>query len=489
MTKRNASGAQAPSLVWFRDDLRLADNPALHAAVARGAPVRCVFILEEGDDGPRPHGAASLWWLHHSLEALADSLQRIGGRLDLFRGPARDIIPALVDATRPGAVFWNRRYDKGGIAVDTALKTAIAARDVAVESFNGRLIHEPWEIKTKAGGAYGVYTPYWRAALERGDGSHPLPAPRAIEAADGAPGPKPLSLADLNMLPTKPDWSAGFKPWTPGEAGAMARLQPFLKDGLDDYGARRDQLAVEGTSRLSPHLRFGEISPRQVVAMARAAVAKRSDAEEGAKKFIAEIGWREFDYHVMFHNPNVASVNLHRQFDAMPWREPVKAEVDAWKRGRTGYPVVDAGMRELWVTGTMHNRVRMITASFLIKHLLCDWRVGEAWFWDCLCDADPANNPMNWQWVAGSGADAAPFFRVFNPIVQGQKFDPKGDYVRAHVPELAKLPASVIHEPWKASPEVLARAGVKRGETYPAPIVDHAEARARALAAYEAVKR
>jgi deoxyribodipyrimidine photo-lyase len=268
----------------------------------------------------------------------------------------------------------------------------------------------------------------------------------------------------------------------------MARLRPFLKDGLDEYGTRRDQLAVEGTSRLSPHLRFGEISPRQIVAMTRAATAKQPSAAEGAKKFIAEIGWREFDYHVMFHNPDVASVNLHRQFDRMPWRALPKAELEAWRRGRTGYPVVDAGMRELWITGTMHNRVRMITASFLIKHLLCDWRVGEAWFWDCLCDADAANNPMNWQWVAGSGADAAPFFRVFNPVLQGQKFDPNGDYVRAHVPELARLPARVIHEPWKAGADVLARAGVRLGETYPTPMVDHAMARARALSAYEAVK-
>ena len=485
MTTRSA----APSLVWLRNDLRLADNPALHAAVLRGAPVLCLFILET-DAGLRPHGAASRWWLHHSLAALGADLERIGARLDILHGKAAALVPALAGAIDAGAVFWNRRYGGAATTLDAAVKKAVMRADRQVESFNGRLIHEPWELRTKTGGAYGVYTPYWKAAVALGDTSKPLAKPRKLTSAPyPAAAPKRTSLEGLRLLPTKPDWSGGLREeWTPGEAGAHARLTHFLAGDLAAYERERNRLAAAATSRLSPHLRFGEMSPRQIVEAANAAAAAKPAVREGTKKFLAEIGWREFDYHVMFHHPDVAAVNLHRQFDRMPWRKLPKAELDAWQQGRTGYPVVDAGMRELWVTGYMHNRVRMITASFLIKHLLCDWRIGEAWFWDCLCDADPANNAMNWQWVAGSGADASPFFRVFNPILQGQKFDPDGTYVRRHVPELAKLPKAAIHEPWKASPAILAEAGVEIGRTYPAPIVDHAEGRARALAAYATVK-
>ncbi|WP_158810014.1 deoxyribodipyrimidine photo-lyase [Beijerinckia sp. L45] len=486
MTKHDTA---APSLVWFRSDLRLADNPALHAAIERGAPILCAFVLED-DNGLRALGAASLWWLHHSLEALAKDLEKHGGRLDLFQGRSGTITPALADASNAGAVFWNRRYGGAAIKHDEAIKTAVASGDRHVESFNGRLIHEPWEIKTKTGGSYGVYTPYWKAAIALGDTSEPLPAPRKLKAAPyPAGGPKRVSLKQLGLLPVKPDWAAGWlDAWTPGEAGAHARLTDFLDGDLSRYEHERNLLSVKGTSHLSAHLRFGEISPRQIVHAAEAAAKKEPHTRDGTKKFVAEIGWREFDYHVMFYHPDVAEVNLHRQFDRMPWRDVPKAELDAWKKGQTGYPVVDAGMRELWATGYMHNRVRMITASFLIKHLMCDWRIGEKWFWDCLCDADPANNTMNWQWVAGSGADASPFFRIFNPVLQGQKFDPDGEYVKAHVPELAKLPKAAIHEPWKADRSVLAAAGVELGKTYPKPIVDHATGRARALAAYEKVK-
>lgn len=476
-----------PSVVWFRDDLRLADNPALVAAKERGAPILCLFILEE-DKGLRPLGAASRWWLHHSLEALGADLKDAGTRLDVFVGKASEIVPAVADAANAGALFFNRRYGGAAAALDATVTKAVKTESRAVETFNGRLLHEPWQIRTKAGGNYGVYTPYWKAALAEGDPGDPLPRPRQLDgAACPAGGPTRVSLADLDLLPKKPDWAGGLRTvWTPGEAGARERLDHFLDNDLAAYAEERNRLASDRTSRLSPHLRFGEISPRQIMAGVKAARATAS--ADGAKTFLSEIGWREFDYHVLHYHPDVADKNLHENFDRMPWRALSNAGLEAWRQGRTGYPVVDAGMRELWATGYMHNRVRMIVASFLIKHLLCDWRVGEQWFWDCLCDADPANNALNWQWVAGSGADAAPFFRIFNPVTQGEKFDPDGEYVRRHVPELGKLRGKAIHSPWTASRDELAAAGIELGKTYPMPMIDHKEARARALRAYERVK-
>ncbi len=486
MTKSQPS--VAPSLVWLRNDLRLGDNPALHAAVARGAPILCVFILEN-DNGLRALGAASRWWLHHSLDRLSEAIRARGGRLDIFEGPAREIVPSLTKAAQAGAAFWNRRYGATAVALDAAIEASLEADGCTVQTSNGRLIHEPWDIKTKAGGNYRVYSPYWKAAMALGELPKPHPTPTKLQAAEfpaGAPGR--VALSELRLLPTR-DWAAAWgDAWTPGEAGAQRRLREFLSGDLSQYASDRNMLAVKGTSHLSAHLRFGEVSPRQVADAAEAAAAKQPGVRDGTKKFLAEIGWREFDYHVMHYHPDLAETNLDRTFDAMPWRKLPKAELAAWREGQTGYPVVDAGMRELWSTGYMHNRVRMITASFLIKHLLGDWRIGEKWFWDCLCDADPANNTMNWQWVAGCGADAAPFFRVFNPVLQGQKFDPNGDYVRAHVPELAKLPKGAIHQPWCASPKVLTDAGVELGKTYPRPIVDHVAGRARALAAFYSIR-
>ncbi len=486
MTK--PSSPEAPSLVWFRNDLRLADNPALDAAANRGGPLLCVFVLED-DNGLRPLGAASRWWLHHSLDRLNQALEARGARLDLFRGSAREIVPALAEASKASAVFWNRRYGGSAVALDDAIEETLAGRGHRVEPFNGRLIHEPWDVRTKAGGTYAVYSPYWKAALALGKVTKPLPAPGKLHGTSCPKAtPTRVALKDLGLLPTR-DWAASWsEAWTPGEAGAQERLRTFLSGDLSRYAQERNVLAIKGTSHLSAHLRFGEVSPRQVAAAAEAAAKTKAHTAEGTKKFLAEIGWREFDYHVMHYHPDVAEQNIDRKFDAMVWRKLPKAELAAWRKGQTGYPVVDAGMRELWATGYMHNRVRMITASFLIKHLLCDWRVGEKWFWDCLCDADPANNTMNWQWVAGCGADPSPFFRVFNPVLQGRKFDPDGEYVRAHVPELAALPKGAIHEPWKLSPEVLAQAGVVLGKTYPKPIVDHANGRARALAAFRAIR-
>ena len=479
---------QGPSIVWLRNDLRLADNPALHAARDHGAPLLCVFVMES-DKGLRPHGGASRWWLHHSLEALAASLDKTGARLDVLAGEAKTLIPALIEAAGAGALFFNRRYGGAAAKLDEAIDKAVTDAGCRVETTNGRLLREPWDIKTKAGGSYGVYTPYWKACVAEGLPDDPLPKPRKIDgAAYPSGGPRRVAIADLDLLLTKPDWAAGMREaWTPGEDGAHARLRDFLQDGLADYGEERNRLASLGTSRLSPHLRFGEISPRTIVAEVKAKQTKAS--AEGAKTYLSEIGWREFDYHNLHYHPDVATKNLHGQFDRMPWTKLGKRELERWQAGQTGFPVVDAGMRELWTTGYMHNRVRMITASFLIKDLMCDWRVGEEWFWDTLCDADPANNAMNWQWVAGSGADAAPFFRIFNPVSQGEKFDPEGEYVRRWVPELAKIEGKAIHAPWTLGPLELAAADVELGKTYPEPMVDHKAARQRALDGYEKVKR
>jgi deoxyribodipyrimidine photo-lyase len=476
----------APAIVWFREDLRLGDNEALAAACAAGGPVLCIYVLDETNAGVRPHGGASRWWLHHSLEALASDIEARGGRLDLFCGRAGEILPALAHAAAVGAAFWTRRYGGAEIAADAALKRQLNEAGVNAQSFPGQLLREPWEVKKRGGGAFMVYSAYWRAARALPDPGDPIPVPAAIPTSPYPAGaPARAKLAQLDLLPQKPDWADGLRAsWTPGEAGARKRLGAFLATAIADYAAQRDHPARPSVSRLSPHLRFGEISPRQIVAAVREADARKSNIGKGADKFLSEIIWREFNYHVLFSCPDVATANLQPRFDQMPWRESATRELAAWRRGRTGYPLVDAGMRELWATGYMHNRVRMVAASFLVKHLLIDWRIGEAWFWDTLCDADPANNPLNWQWVAGSGADAAPYFRVFNPLLQGEKFDAGGDYVRRWLPEITALPDKWIHKPWAAPESILREAGVELGKTYPRPIVEHAEGRARALEAF-----
>jgi deoxyribodipyrimidine photo-lyase len=478
------------AIVWFRDDLRLSDQPALTAAIASGAPVLCLYVFDEASEGLRPLGGASRWWLHHSLVALADCLERIGGRLDIVRGAAGPLVTSLAKAADAQSVFWTRRYGAAEIAIDSKVKTDLAEGGIRVRSFNGQLLHEPWEVQTKGGEFYRVYSPFWRAAQARPAPAAALPAPSKMTGApwpDAAPSR--VALDDLALLPTKPDWAAGLREtWRPGEIGAQERLSAFLDTRAHRYASLRDRPDQPGTSGLSPHLRFGEISPRQVLHATRHAEASGAVPGRDAEKFIAEIGWREFAYHLLFHAPDLRRENFQKKFDAFPWREPAPHEIDAWRHGSTGYPIVDAGMRELWTTGVMHNRVRMITASFLVKDLLADWRLGEEWFWDTLCDADPANNPASWQWVAGSGADAAPYFRVFNPMLQGKKFDPDGAYVRKFVSELRNLPDEWIHEPWTAPAEALRKAGVTLGENYPHPIVDHARARDRALAALASTK-
>lgn len=469
-----AAKDEAPALVWFRQDLRLADNPALSAAAASKRPLILLYLLDDDTPGRWRAGGASRWWLHRSLEALSASITKRGGALILRRGRAADVIPRLVEETGAAALYWNRCYEPFAIERDKALKQKLGAR-IDVQSCNGALLFEPWEIKTKTGEPYKVFTPFWRAAVQGGAGRTPLPAPRALRFSEANLATD--RLAAWKLLPTKPNWTAGFEAeWTPGEAGAKKALDAFLSRKLSAYPTARDQMAEDGTSRLSPHLHFGDISPAQI----RAAL---DESASGADKFLAEIGWREFSHHLLFHWPTLPEANWRDQFDAFPWRSDAAA-LEAWQRGRTGYPIVDAAMRQLWTIGWMHNRARMVAASFLIKHLLIDWRRGEDWFWDTLVDADLANNAASWQWVAGSGADASPYFRIFNPITQGERYDADGAYVRRWVPELAKLPDDHIHAPWQAPPEMLRKAGIKLGKTYPEPIVDHAAARKRALDAF-----
>jgi deoxyribodipyrimidine photo-lyase len=475
--------ANAPILVWFRRDLRLADNPALARAAAAGAPVVPLFILDEAADGLRAPGGASCWWLHHSLAALDRDLAALGSRLILRSGPAGPAINAVIAETGAGAVYWNRCYDKGSVARDTAIKADLQARGLRAESFNAALLTEPWEIKTKAGGGYKVYTRFWQACREAGDPPPPVAAPATLTAPDAWPDGD--DLAAWALTPRSPDWAAGFADhWTPGAAGAMDRLADFLGGAVGRYADQRDFPAVPATSGLSPHLAWGDIGPRQ----AWHAAMQAAPAGRGRETFLKELVWREFAHHVLFHFPDLAEVPMDAKFEAFPWA-PDDRLLTAWQRGQTGYPVVDAGMRELWATGTMHNRVRMVTASFLVKHLLQPWQAGEAWFWDTLLDADPASNPFNWQWVAGCGADAAPYFRIFNPTLQGEKFDKGGDYVRRWVPEIAGLSDKYLHAPWTAPMDVLATAGVALGRDYPAPIVDHKFARDRALGAFKSLKR
>ncbi|MBX3430706.1 MAG: deoxyribodipyrimidine photo-lyase [Hyphomonadaceae bacterium] len=475
----------SPAIVWLRQDLRIADNPALTAAVASKRPLVVAFVLDDETPEKWRLGGASRWWLHHSLQALNRDLKAKGVTLVLRRGRSDAVMLDLVRETGAGAVFWNRCYEPHAIARDRALKQSLATQGVEVESFNGALMHEPWEVKTKSGAPFKVFTPFWRACLQvemRGL----VATPKRINGWNGEVASD--DLAEWKLLPTRRNWAKGFdRRWTPGEAGALEVLGAFIDEHLKAYADGRDLLGEDATSHLSPHLHFGEISPVQVRRSVETAVMHEPALQRGADKFLTELGWRDFSTNLLFHWSSLPEANWRAEFDAFAWRDDDAAFV-AWTKGQTGYPVVDAGMRELWATGYMHNRARMIVASFLIKHLLIDWRRGEAWFWDTLVDADLANNAASWQWVAGSGADASPYFRIFNPVTQGERYDGDGAYVRRWVPELAKLDEEFIHQPWEASADVLAKAGVALGKTYPEPIVEHAGARARALAAFAALR-
>lgn len=474
----------APVILWFRRDLRLHDNHALVAAVSSGRPVVPLFILEEGNDGAMPYGAAQAWWLHRSLERLAERLEARGSRLILRRGRAADTVFAIAAETGAAAVFWNRRHDACGIEIDSALKAGLRGRGIDAQSFAGQLLHDPTRLKTKTGGSYKVFTPFWRALQQDGEPDTPIDAPKSVLAPERFPASDRLD--DWSLLPTRPDWASRFgEVWTPGEDGAQARLSDFVGDRIGDYDRARDFPAIDGTSQLSPHLAFGEISPAVLWHAAR--LNDGSRGTEGVVTFRKELAWRDFSYHLLYHHRKLDRENIDRRFDAFEWRQD-DGYFAAWTRGMTGYPIVDAGMRQLWKHGYMHNRVRMIAASFLIKDLLIDWRRGEQWFRDTLLDADPASNAASWQWVAGCGADAAPFFRIFNPVLQGEKFDPDGAYVKTFVPELAEMPAKYVHRPFEAPAPILKQAGVALGTDYPQPLVDHRAARDRAIQAFARIK-
>ena len=470
-----------PVIAWFRQDLRLSDNPALTAAVQSGSPVLPVYVLDDDNAGDWAMGAASRWWLHQSLASLNESLD---GNLQLFRGKADEVIPKLAEETDASGVFWNRCYEPWRIKRDKKIKSALKESGTKAESRNGSLLFEPQSVMKDDGTPYRVFTPFYRkGCLENS------PAPREPRRASSigqfSRKAKGLSLDDLDLMPEIAWYKSIASEWSPGEEGAKRRLRRFLEEGVVEYKDGRNRPDRKYVSRLSPHLHFGEISPHYVWHKAKDRM-QNAALKKNVDHFLSELGWREFSYYILYHFPDLPRKNLQRKFNRFPWRTDKKA-LRRWQRGKTGYPIVDAGMRELWETGYMHNRVRMIVSSFLVKNLMLHWHDGEEWFWDTLVDADLANNSASWQWVAGSGADAAPYFRIFNPVTQGNKFDPDGDYVRKYVPEVAALPDKYLHSPWEAPEDVLEKAGVELGETYPEPIVDLKESRERALDAFKSI--
>ncbi len=479
--------ANSASICWFRLDLRLDDHPALHAAIAEGGLVIPLFIWSPEEEGNWSPGAASRWWLHQSLASLDAELRKIGSRLIIRWGSALTALRTIIQETGAANVFWSCRYEpairKRGEKIEADLKAA----GVKVRYFPSALLFDPAKLLTSSGQPFQVFTPFWKACLRLPEPDKPLPVPNHLPAPKEWPAS--ASLTELQLEPTI-DWTTGMRAaWQPGSGGAEAALNRFAQQALPGYGLARDRPDEIGTSRLSPHLHFGEISIRQVWHTIKFAAGAKPGGPPSlsAEPFLRELGWREFAHYLLTHYPESPNEPLRQNFADFPW----KSNDDAfrrWQRGQTGYPLVDAGMRELWITGWMHNRVRMVVASFLVKHLLISWQVGAKWFWDTLVDADLANNTLGWQWTAGCGADAAPFFRIFNPVAQGEKFDPAGNYVRRWVPELAKLDAAWIHKPWTAPPLVLADAGIALDRTYPRPIVDHNAARQRALAAFQQIK-
>ncbi|RUR19209.1 deoxyribodipyrimidine photo-lyase [Legionella sp. km535] len=466
------------ALVWFRQDLRLNDNPAFFEAITQHNQVIPIYILDEKNS---ILGEAQAWWLHHSLQALSNSLTtQFGLKLILRKGNPLDILSDLQGHTGFNAIYWNRCYEPTSIERDKKIKAAFQETGLDVFSFNGSLLNEPWTIKNKNGDFFKVFTPYWKTCRQ-GLISKPAPLitykPKAVDVASD-------DLQDWSLLPHL-NWASQFPDfWTPGEDGALLRLKEFISHHLNGYKTNRDFPEKQATSSLSPHLHFGEISPWTILrAVENAKINPHCDLA-GAEHFLSELGWREFSYYLLYHVPTLPYKNFKSEFDAFPWHND-ESLLKRWQQGTTGYPIVDAGMRELWATGYMHNRVRMIVASFLTKGLFIDWRLGADWFLDTLVDADLANNSASWQWVAGCGADAAPYFRIFNPVLQSQKFDPNGVYIRRWVPELASLNNDIIHAPWESAHAAL----LYRKINYPKPIINHSEARAKALEYYSQLKK
>jgi deoxyribodipyrimidine photo-lyase len=470
-------------IVWLRDDFRLDDQPSIQAAANRQALF--VYVHDDAGGGARPPGGAAKWRLAESLAAMKAALSARGSRLDVIKGDAEEAILRVAAAANVSRVLWTRRYERGAKALDVRVAGALKARGVEALSFNGRLMREPSELAKPDGAPVSIFKAFWRRHRTLGPLPAPMPAPKRLTAAPWpSEAPARLSIDALKLRPRTPDWSGELSLGeSPGETGALATLERFTAGALRIYADERDILADGAASHLSANLHFGEISPRRIAHTVETAAAADPTIARAAEKYLAELGWRDFAAALLYAHPDLATRPMRADFERFPWRDD-DAGFRAWAQGHTGYPIVDAGMRQLWRTGYLPNRARLIVASFLVKHLLIDWRRGEEWFWDTLVDADPASNPLNWQWVAGAGVDSAPYFRIFNPVLQAQMFDPDGAYVRQWVPEFAQLEAPAIHSPWKASADALARAGIVLGETYPKPIVDHAEARMRALAAF-----
>ncbi len=470
------------AIVWFRRDLRLTDNAALRAAVGGAERVLPLFVWAPDEEGGFPPGAASRWWLDRSLVALAAALAARGAPLLIRRGASVATLLAVARECGADAVHWNALHEPAAVARDAEVAAALQTVGIEARAHPGALLHRPSALRTGSGTPYKVFTPFWNT-LQRDAVPVPAAAPRRLSAVSRPPSG--VALESLRLAPSMAPgvcWDVGLAAaWMPGEAGALTRLAGFVDGALADYKTGRDLPGVDGVSRLSPHLHFGEVTPAQVWH------ATQRSQGGGAESYRRELGWREFAHHVLAHFPHTPAAPMYPKYAAFPWRDDPRG-LRAWQRGRTGIPLVDAGMRELWTTGWMHNRVRMIVASFLVKDLLIPWQEGARWFWDTLVDADLANNTLGWQWVTGCGADAAPYFRIFNPVSQGEKFDPNGDYVRRWVPELSKLPREWIHQPWQAPDEVLKKAGVVLGKNYPRPLVDHAAARERALTAFRKMK-
>ena len=479
-------------LVWLRRDLRVTDHPALHHAAARHDHIVPVFVLSPEEDADWPIGAASRWWLHHSLTSVSATLAQLGSPLIIRRGESLATLRSLIGESGAKAVYWNRLYEPAAITRDAKIKEALRADGLKVESFNGAVLFEPWQLKTGGGDPYRVYSPMFRAAEARFEEIRkPLPAPATLAAPSATL--KTETIESLGLLPRIP-WDGGFyEHWQPGEPGALRRLEQFAAKPIATYKDLRDQPGLDGAvSGLSPHLHFGEISPNQ--AFVRAQQAQHELSSAGAHgnihHFVKELFWREFSHHLLYHYPSTTHEPMYPKFAEFPWRTAgdYAGDLAAWQRGLTGIPIVDAGMRQLWTTGWMHNRVRMIVASFLTKNLLIPWQEGAAWFWDTLVDASLPQNTLGWQWAAGCGADAAPYFRIFNPVLQGEKFDEAGNYVRTWVPELATFPGKFIHRPWEAPSEIRRAAGVALDSVYARPVVDLKESRDRALAAFARIK-
>ena len=478
------------AILWFRRDLRIDDNPALQAALQDCRQLIPLYVHHPGEKSPWADGAASRWWLHQSLAALDGELRKRGSRLIIRQGEPLAVLQELAHEQAIRQLYWNRLYEPAIIERDSQIKKTLAGTGIACQSFNGALLFEPWEIQTGQNTPYKVFTAFWKACLRTGlPQDQPQPAPSSLP-----PVPNDLrtdSLEKLQLLPSI-RWDSGlYDCWKPGEAPAQQQLDNFIADTIEHYNNDRDLPGTDGTSRLSPHLHFGEISPRQILQSVRTMTEfEESMAPTGQNVFMKQLGWRDFAHQLLFHFPQTAENPLDERFASYPWSRGNDAGelLAAWQKGRTGFPIVDAGMRELWHTGWMHNRVRMIVASLLTKNLGIHWLEGARWFWDTLVDADLANNSMGWQWTAGWGADAAPFFRIFNPVSQSERFDPRGNYIRKWVPELAKLPDKALHAPWMQKNELIAHAGIRLGHDYPLPIVDLKETRQLALDQWSRIK-